>query len=97
MVRYPRFILHVTAAASIAAQLCAAAPAVAAESAVVPASEAAMASAKAAPKLIRRHASRGIRIAASSHDRRAGVTGGSLDCSGVWCGRQFVLMIGIGY
>jgi hypothetical protein len=95
MIRYARLILRVTAA-GIAAQLCVAAPAVAAESAV-PGSGAAMASAKSAPKLIRRHASRGTRIAASSHDRRTGVTGGNLDCSGVWCGRQFVLMIGVGY
>jgi hypothetical protein len=96
MILQPRFILHITAAAGIAAQLCAAAPAVAAESAV-PGREAAVASAKSAPKLIRRHASRGTRIAASSHDRRDGVTGGRLDCSGAWCGRQFVLMIGVGY
>lgn len=97
MVRYPRLILHVTAAAGIAALLCAAAPAVAVESAVPASEAAAMASAKSAPKLIRRHASRATRVAASSHHRRASVTGGSLDCSGVWCGRQFVLMIGIGY
>jgi hypothetical protein len=96
MVRYPRFILHVTAVAGIAAQLCATAPVVAAESAVTT-SEAAMTSAKSASKLFRRHASRGTRIAASSQDRRTGVTGGRLDCSGVWCGRQFVLMIGVGY
>jgi hypothetical protein len=95
MVRYPSFILHATAAAGIAAQLCATAPAVAAESSV-PASEAAMASAKSAPKLIKRHASRGARIA-SSHGRRSGVTSGRLDCSGEWCGRQFVLMIGVGF
>jgi hypothetical protein len=96
MVRYPRLILYVTAAAGVAAQLCATAPAVAAESAV-PTSEPAMTSAKSAPKQFRRHASRGTRIAASSQDGRIGVTGGRLDCSGVWCGRQFVLMIGVGY
>ena len=96
MVNYPRLILHFTAVAGIAALLCTAAPAVAAESAV-PASEAATANAKSAPALIKRHASRGTRIAASSHERRASPVRSSLDCSGVWCGRQFVLMIGVGY
>ncbi len=46
---------------------------------------------KTAPSMIKRHAPRRTRLAAPYpiHSK--------LDCSGLWCERQFVLMIGIGW
>jgi hypothetical protein len=29
--------------------------------------------------------------------RQSSMLGSNLECSGVWCGRQFVLILGIGY
>jgi hypothetical protein len=43
---------------------------------------------------------RGERGSASHYRRgyeRIGPVRGNQECSGVWCGRQFVLMIGIGF
>jgi hypothetical protein len=100
MFSYPRLMLLFAAATGIAAML-SAAPAVAAESTVT-----AAATPKTATSVIKRHASihrhasRGNRIVATYHDRddsRLSPIRSNLDCSGVWCGRQFVLMIGIGY
>jgi uncharacterized protein YggE len=99
-----RLMLQFAAAAGIAAMLWVAAPAMAAES---PAnSNAPGVSTKAAPSVtarhasLKRHASRRARLAAShyrgSYERISPVRS-NLECSGVWCGRQFVLMIGIGY
>jgi hypothetical protein len=96
MVSYSRLILQVAATTGIAMMLSTAAPAVAAE-APVPARET-VATASTVPHMIKRHASRAHRIAASlHHDRRVVQTQSHLDCYGVWCGRQFVLMVGIGY
>ena len=96
MASYSRLILQVAATAGIAATVSMAAPAVAAE-APVPARETA-ATASTVPHVIRRHAWRAHRIAASHHhDRRVVQTQSHPDCYGVWCGRQFVLMVGIGY
>ena len=96
MASYSRLILQVAATAGIAATVSMAAPAVAAE-APVPARETA-ATASTVPHMIRRHAWRAHRIAASHHhDRRVVQTQSHPDCYGVWCGRQFVLMVGIGY
>jgi hypothetical protein len=89
-------MVRFAATTGIAAVLSTVGPAVVAESAAI-ASEAA---AKTAPSVIKRHAWRETRIAASRfdrQDRRVGPIRSNLDCSGTWCGRQFVLMIGVGY
>jgi hypothetical protein len=81
-----------------------AAPAMAAESAAN--SNAPAISTKTAPSVterhgsLKRHAPRRARLAASHYRRgyeRISPVRSNLECSGVWCGRQFVLMIGIGY
>lgn len=78
-------LLFQFAALAFAASLWTAAPAVAADSAV-PASATAGKTAAS-------------RIAASHHryDRRVSTIRSNLGCSGVWCGRQFVLMVGVAY
>ena len=100
MASKPRLMLQFAAAIGIAAMLWTAAPALAAESAVT-ASDAPAATTKSAPSVIKRHASRRTRLAASRYhyhyDRQISPIRSNLDCSGVWCGRQFVLMIGIGF
>jgi hypothetical protein len=96
MASNPRLMLQFAAASGIAAMLWIAAPAMAAESAAN--GNAPAVSAKTAPSVTRRdaslkrHASRRTRLAASHYPIHS-----NLECSGVWCGRQFVLMIGIGY
>jgi hypothetical protein len=91
MASFPRLILQFAATIGFAAMLTAgAAPVVAAESAVA-VSEAA----KTSPSTIRHHASR-VRLATNYH-RHVYAIRRDLGCSGVWCGRQFVLMVGIGY
>ena len=104
MTSNPRLMLQFAAATAIAATLWVAAPAMAAESAAN--SNAPAVSTKTAPSVTERHASlkrhapRRTRLAASHHRRgyeRIGPVRSNLECSGVWCGRQFVLMIGIGY
>jgi hypothetical protein len=104
MSSYSRLMLQFAAATGIAAMLSVAAPAMAAESAAnsnVPA-----VTTKTAPSVTERHASlkrhapRRARFAASHYRRgyeRISPTRGNLECYSVWCGRQFVLMIGIGY
>jgi hypothetical protein len=96
MASFPHLIVRFAATTGIAAMLSTAAPAVVAESAAM-ASEA---GAKTARSVTKRHAWRESRIAASRFDRqdhRVGPIRSNLDCSGTWCGRQFVLMIGVGY
>ena len=104
MTSSPRLMLQFAAATGIAAMLWVAAPAMAAESAVN--SNAPSVSTKTVPAVIGRHASlnrhapRRARLAASHYGRgyeRISPVRSNLECSGVWCGRQFVLMIGIGY
>ena len=104
MASYPRLILQFAAASGIAAMLWIAAPAMAADSAAN--SNAPGVSTKTAPSVtkrdasLKRHASRRTRLAASRYHRgyeRVSPIRSNLECSGVWCGRQFVLMIGIGY
>ena len=85
----PRLMLQFAVATGIAALLWVAAPALAAENAVIASGPAA--TAQTALSVIKRHAPRRARLAASCPIHS------NLDCSGVWCGRQFVLMIGIGY
>jgi hypothetical protein len=84
------------AAIGIATMLSTAAPAQAAEGAAT-AREPAAAITNATAAVIKRDASRGTRISASQNTRRASPIRSKLDCSGAWCGRQFVLMIGVGY
>jgi hypothetical protein len=93
MASYPRLISQFAAATGIVAMLSAAAPVVAAESAVS-SRDAAVAPARTVPSVVKHRASRGNRIAASHYNRRVSA---NLDCSGIWCGRQFVLMVGVGY
>jgi hypothetical protein len=94
-----RLMLQFAAATGIAAMLWVAVPAMAAES---PADSNAPA---VSTKTVRhaslnRHAPRRARLAASHYRRgyeRISPVRSNVECSGVWCGRQFVLMIGIGY
>jgi|SRR4029453_10448813 hypothetical protein len=104
MTSYPRLMLQFATATGIAAMLWIAAPAMAAESAAN--SNAPAVTTKTAPSVIKRHASvqrhapRRARFAASHYRRgyeHIGPVRGNPECSGVWCGRQFVLMIGIGF
>jgi hypothetical protein len=105
MACYLRMMSRLAAMTVIAAMLSATAPAVAADSAVT-ASEAAAATAKAAPSVtkshiaIKRDSTRRTRIAASHrhhHYPRVSLVQTDPDRSNVWYGRQFVLMIGIGF
>jgi hypothetical protein len=94
-----RLMLQFAAATGIAAMLWVAAPAMAAES---PAdSNASAVSTKTVRHAsLNRHAPRRARLAASHYRRgyeRISPVRSNVECSGVWCGRQFVLMIGIGY
>jgi hypothetical protein len=88
MTSYPRLILPLAATIGFVAMLSASAPAIAAES-VIPA-------ASGTSSIVKHHAPRS-RLAASSYHRRFGSIRSDLGCSGVWCGRQFVLMVGIAY
>jgi hypothetical protein len=90
MASYSRLMPQFAAITGIAALPCNAVPAVAAEIAVVPI-------AKSEPSVIKRHVSWRAGIATSDHDPRVSPIHRDLDCSDVWCGRQFVLMIGVGY
>jgi hypothetical protein len=72
------------AAAVAAAVLASAAPATAAEDAATNVSAKAASATRHVP----------ARIAMPRYVRSAP---GQLDCAGTWCGRHFVLMIGIGY
>ena len=36
-------------------------------------------------------------VAASRYDRHIRPVQSNLDCTGAWCGRQFVLIVGIGF
>jgi hypothetical protein len=52
------------------------------------------------PSVIKRHAARRTHrthVAVSRYNRRVSLVRTSPECSGEWCGRQFVLMIGIGF
>jgi hypothetical protein len=92
MASYSRLMLQVAATTGFAAMLSTAAPVMAAEGAVAPSETAA----KTAPTTIRHHVSR-ARLAASHYHRHIYPLRSDLGCSGVWCGRQFVLMVGVGY
>jgi hypothetical protein len=52
-------------------------------------------SAKAASAIERRHGP--SRIALSRYVRHVSAVPRNFDCAGAWCGRHFVLILGIGY
>ena len=83
------------AAICVAAMTWAVVPAVAAEGPVAAGETAAKAS--TVRPVVKRHAARRSHVAISRYNRRFGLTGASPVCSGDWCGRQFVLMVGIGF
>lgn len=89
MAGYPSSILQLAAAIVVAANLWTAPPAMAAETSGTVS--------KAAALTTRIASSRAGRIAASYYGRHFRPIRGHLDCSGVWCGRHFVLMTGIAY
>ncbi len=91
MKKYPRMV-SLLAAAVTATSLALVAPAVAAEDAAVAVTDV---SAKAAPAMERRHGP--SRIALSRYVRHVSAVPSHLDCAGTWCGRHFVLMVGIAY
>jgi hypothetical protein len=88
MAGYSSSILQLAAATAVAATLWTAPTAVAAETG------AAVSKAAAATRIA---PSRAARIAASYYGRHFRPIRSHPDCSGVWCGRQFVLMVGIAY
>lgn len=89
MAGYPSSILQLAAAAAVAASLWTAPVAMAAETSA--------GVSKATAATTKTVSSRAARIAASYYGRHFRQLRGKLDCSGVWCGRQFVLMVGIAY
>jgi hypothetical protein len=86
---FPRNISLLAAAAIVAATLSGPLPAFAAEKTAV----ATDISAKASNTSVRRHGP--TRLSHSVHHVKS--TESNLGCSGAWCGRQFVLIVGIGY
>ncbi len=110
MANYPRMILQLVATAGVAVMLSTATPASAAESAVptvtaadptITVANPTVTVAKTPRHVIKHFASRRTRIAASryldSYVRRVSALHRDLGCSGEWCGRQFVLMVGVGF
>jgi hypothetical protein len=93
MTGYPHLTPRFAATIGIAALLWTVAPAVAAESSGIPG----QATAKTAHPVTKNDASRRTRIAAWRRDFRVHRVHSNLDCSDGWCGRQFVLMIGVAY
>jgi hypothetical protein len=87
MASTPSVISQFAAAAALAAMLSMPTPVIAAE--------AASGAAASGPATIKYHASRRARIARYHH--HVGPVVSHLGCSGEWCGRQFVLMVGIGF
>ena len=96
MASYRRLMLPSAVAIAVAAALSIAPPAFAA-GVIIGAGEAA--SATATSPDVRHRTSQRMRLAASHDQRRDGYVRPirSLDRSGGWCGRQFVLMVGIAY
>jgi hypothetical protein len=91
MASYLRSMLPLVAAVAAAAVLSIASPASAAGF-----SEAVSANATSTPPDVRHRASQRIRLAAP-RDRYVHPVRNDMDCSGAWCRRHFVLMIGIAY
>jgi hypothetical protein len=96
MASYLRSMLSFAATVAVASVLSTAPPASAAES-TYGVREIGSASATAASPGFRHRPAQRIRFAAPrDHGRDRYVRNGPV-CSGAWCGRQFVLMIGIAY
>ena len=95
MASYLRLILPFAVAVAAVSVLPIAPPASAAGF-TIGAGEAASASATVARPEVRYRTSQRIRFAAS-RDRYVRPIRNDMDCSGAWCRRQFVLMIGIAY
>ena len=99
MASYLRLILPFAAAVAAAGVLLTAPPASAAGF-TIGAGEAASANAAGARPDVRHRTSQRIRLAAARdhrRDRYVHPVRNDMDCSGAWCRRQFVLMIGIAY
>jgi hypothetical protein len=96
MASYSRSMLPLAAAVAAASMLSIASPASAAGPATG-ASEAMAANAASTTSDTRNRASQRIRLAASRDQRRHRYVRPNTDCSGAWCRRHFVLMIGIAY
>ena len=92
MASYSGLTLRFAAMIGVATLLLTALPAGAAESAVAARETT---TAKATLPVFKRHAARLIRTVRADH-RRVSFNSSNPDCA-VWCGRQFVLMIGIAY
>jgi hypothetical protein len=93
MASLPRLILQFAPTAAIAGVLPAATPLMAGDRAAVTQETVA----RSVPSLVNRHTAR-VQVATSSyHHRRVSSIRGDVGCSGAWYGRQFVLMIGVGY
>jgi len=86
---FPRNFFPLAAAAVAVAVLSGPAPSSAAEGTAI----AAGVSAKTSPPHVKRHAPTRL----SHHVSPVKPAESYLGCTGTWCGRQFVLMVGIGY
>jgi hypothetical protein len=95
MMKYSRPLSPFAVAICVAAMTWAAAPAAAAEGPVATGETAAKAS--TVRPVMKRHTSRRSHLAIARYNRRFSLIGTSPVCSGDWCGRQFVLMVGIGF
>jgi hypothetical protein len=101
MISYMHLTMRFAAAAGIAIALTAM-PAMA-EGSTLPVVEASTTTTtvKGAPAIVHHRSARTVRRVASRHrnpsDVRVSAIRSDLGCSGTWCGRQFVLMIGIGF
>lgn len=94
---FPRILSSLAASAIVAAMLSGSAPAFAADATAVATTATTAAatdvSAKASSKHGRRHG--GMPVSHGGHLVRSAAS--NPGCFGVWCGRQFVLMVGIAY
>jgi len=90
MIRCPALLPAFAATAAIAVMLSAPAHAV---DATPTATDVAT---KAASPIARHHAPAQRRFA-FRYDRRLSTMPGRVDCNSIWCGRQFVLMVGVAY
>jgi hypothetical protein len=86
-----RRMMSLLTAAVASAVLASALPASAAENATAVTDV----SAKAASAIERRHGP--SRVALSRYVRHVSAVPRNFDCAGAWCGRHFVLILGIGY
>lgn len=95
MASYRRLVLPFAAGAAVVSVL-SMAPQASAAGFTVGAGE--TANAMAAAPDVRHRTSQRVRVAASrDHRRYVRSVRNDMDCSGAWCSRQFVLMIGIAY